>query len=177
VLGALGGAGGDDQALGSLLAGLARREFVFHRAARPPIVLRSRFAMSYLRGPLTRADLGRLVERGLVARPPDVKDRVQEEKAAARAGSRPPPGAGSRRLAGPGRASCRHTRALPGAGAAALATAAAAIRPSPGPRLRRPASRRLPCSSPPAWRSADDAALKLEHRSPYASGFPPATAR
>ena len=83
VLEALSGTGGDTESLGPMLAALAPRHFLLHRAGRPPIAFRSRFAMSYLRGPLTRVELGRLVELGLVARAPEAAASAAAASAAA----------------------------------------------------------------------------------------------
>ena len=53
----------DVRALGDTLAGLGKREFVLHQAGgRAPAVFTSRWAMSYLAGPLTREQL-RLLPR------------------------------------------------------------------------------------------------------------------
>ena len=55
-------AGGVDiEAVSATVSGLAKREFVLRRAGKDaPAVFTSRWAMSYLRGPLTREQLGRL---------------------------------------------------------------------------------------------------------------------
>jgi hypothetical protein len=55
-------AGGIDiDAISSTISGLAKREFVLRRAgADTPTTFTTRWAMSYLRGPLTREQLGRL---------------------------------------------------------------------------------------------------------------------
>ena len=55
-------AGGVDiDALAATISGLAKREFVLQRAgADNPLVFTSRWAMSYLRGPLTREQISRL---------------------------------------------------------------------------------------------------------------------
>lgn len=55
------GAGGDARAIDRLLGATAKRVFLLHDVHRPgPCLLRSRFAMSYLRGPLTRDEVARL---------------------------------------------------------------------------------------------------------------------
>ncbi len=62
---ATGAPNADRASLGRLLAGLERRQFLLHAGwLDRPQVFRSRFAMSYLRGPLTRAELGRLRQAG-----------------------------------------------------------------------------------------------------------------
>ncbi|QYG93052.1 ATP-binding protein [Iamia sp. SCSIO 61187] len=50
--------GVDTAAVGATIAGLEKREFVLRQAGRPdPTLLTSRWAMSYLRGPLTREQI------------------------------------------------------------------------------------------------------------------------
>ncbi len=58
--------GGGDSGVEALLAGLAPRHFVLKQAGRTPVVFRSRFAMSYLRGPLMRSELSLLTAAGLI---------------------------------------------------------------------------------------------------------------
>jgi hypothetical protein len=54
-------AGGDPQAIGAAIGGLAKREFVLHQASSADHpVFTSRWSMSYLRGPLTRDQITRL---------------------------------------------------------------------------------------------------------------------
>ena len=51
----------DVDALGSIISGLAKREFVLHRSGAPvPSVFTTRWTMSYLRGPLTREQIASL---------------------------------------------------------------------------------------------------------------------
>jgi hypothetical protein len=58
----------DIDAVSATVSGLAKREFVLRRAGKDtPTVFTTRWAMSYLRGPLTREQLGRLP--GAPARP------------------------------------------------------------------------------------------------------------
>jgi hypothetical protein len=55
------GGGVDTAAVGGLVAGLEKRRFVLRQPGEPaPIVLETRWALSYLRGPLTKEQLGRL---------------------------------------------------------------------------------------------------------------------
>ncbi len=59
----LQGAGLEGSAIEKLLAGTKKRVFLLHDVHRPrPALLASRWAMSYLRGPLTRAEIGRLMK-------------------------------------------------------------------------------------------------------------------
>jgi hypothetical protein len=51
----------DIEAISTTISGLAKREFVLRRAGKDtPTIFTTRWAMSYLRGPLTRDQLGRL---------------------------------------------------------------------------------------------------------------------
>lgn len=51
----------DAPGLGSVVAGLEKREFVLHQVGRgEPVTVRSRHALCYLRGPLTRVEFARL---------------------------------------------------------------------------------------------------------------------
>jgi DNA helicase HerA-like ATPase len=61
--GGLQGAGLEAAAIEKLLAGTKKRVFLLHDVHRPaPVLLSSRWAMSYLRGPLTRAEISRLMK-------------------------------------------------------------------------------------------------------------------
>jgi hypothetical protein len=61
--GGLQGAGLEPKAVEKLLAGTRKRVFLLHDVHRPgPCLLQSRWAMSYLRGPLTREDISRLMK-------------------------------------------------------------------------------------------------------------------
>lgn len=64
--------GVDTAALGATIAGLERREFVLRQAGRAaPTLLTSRWALSYLRGPLTREQITTLMaDRRPAAAPP-----------------------------------------------------------------------------------------------------------
>ncbi|MGQ0627703.1 MAG: ATP-binding protein [Phycisphaerales bacterium] len=65
------GAGGFDRAAcDALLSGLASRVFLMNNVHdRGPVVFETRWTMSYLRGPITRAELRRLAEGARVAAP------------------------------------------------------------------------------------------------------------
>lgn len=55
------GAGSDRASLASALSGLAKRRFLLHNVhAKQPLLFESRWALSYLRGPLTKEDIKRL---------------------------------------------------------------------------------------------------------------------
>ena len=81
----LTGAGMAPAAVDALLDATGKRVFLLHDVHRPaPVLLESRWAMSYLRGPLTREEIGRLMA-----------DRVRATPAASRpaaAGAPSPPG-------------------------------------------------------------------------------------
>jgi hypothetical protein len=56
------GGGVDVKAIGDTISGLGKREFVLHRSGKDvPEVFTTRWAMSYLRGPLTRDQIGTLM--------------------------------------------------------------------------------------------------------------------
>ncbi|HZL86529.1 MAG TPA: ATP-binding protein [Candidatus Krumholzibacteria bacterium] len=56
-----GGAGLERQDLEKLIAGLEKRVFLLHDVHRPsPVLLRTRWTLSYLRGPMTREEIKRL---------------------------------------------------------------------------------------------------------------------
>ncbi|MGH8931547.1 MAG: ATP-binding protein [Egibacteraceae bacterium] len=57
-----GAAGGiDAAALDPLISGLGQRRFLLHRSGgQPPVVFETRWAMSYLRGPMTREEIARV---------------------------------------------------------------------------------------------------------------------
>lgn len=62
------GAAFDRAATSALLAGLEKRRFLLHDIHRPaPVLFESRWAMSYLKGPLTRAEISRLSPRPVAA--------------------------------------------------------------------------------------------------------------
>lgn len=55
--------GSDMKAIDELISGLGKRQFLLHNTREPePSVFSTRWAMSYLRGPLTREEVGRLTE-------------------------------------------------------------------------------------------------------------------
>ncbi len=59
----LQGSGLEPSAIDALMAGTRKRVFLLHDVHRPaPVLVESRWAMSYLRGPLTREDIGRLMK-------------------------------------------------------------------------------------------------------------------
>ena len=61
--GGLQGAGLEPKAVEKLLTGTKKRVFLLHDVHRPePCLLQSRWAMSYLRGPLTREEIGHLTK-------------------------------------------------------------------------------------------------------------------
>ncbi|HVR71930.1 MAG TPA: helicase HerA-like domain-containing protein [Vicinamibacteria bacterium] len=70
------GAGMEPQALERALDATRKRVFLLHDVHRPaPLLLHSRWVMSYLRGPLTRDEIGRLMSerRGAPAAPPSAR--------------------------------------------------------------------------------------------------------
>jgi hypothetical protein len=77
--GGLQGAGLEPKAVEKLLAGTKKRVFLLHDVHRPgPCLLQSRWAMSYLRGPLTREEISRLTKAkpGAAAAPAAPKAEV-----------------------------------------------------------------------------------------------------
>jgi hypothetical protein len=77
LAGGLQGAGLEPKAMEKLLAGTKKRVFLLHDVHRKaPALLHSRWAMSYLRGPLTREEISRLTEgRPAAAARPAEADR------------------------------------------------------------------------------------------------------
>jgi uncharacterized protein DUF87 len=64
LLGGLQGAGLEPSAVTKLLAGTKKRVFLLHDVHRKaPALLQSRWAMSYLRGPLTREEISRITKQ------------------------------------------------------------------------------------------------------------------
>ena len=62
--------GVDISVLGDTISGLGKRQFVLKRVGSDqPTLTTTRWAMSYLRGPLVRSEISRLAEAGLVATP------------------------------------------------------------------------------------------------------------
>ena len=88
-------AGMEAATLEKLLAATRKRVFLLHDVHRPkPCLLQSRWAMSYLRGPLTRDEISRLMkERKAAASTPGPASSVRERAEAAAAGPPvlPPP--------------------------------------------------------------------------------------
>jgi hypothetical protein len=61
----------DITAIGETISALGKRQFLLKRAGPDePVLTTSRWAMSYLRGPLMRSEISRLAQAGLVATPP-----------------------------------------------------------------------------------------------------------
>jgi hypothetical protein len=81
-------AGMESKALEKLLAATRKRVFLLHDIHRPkPCLLQSRWAMSYLRGPLTRDEISRLMKgRQRAAAAPAAAPAVGERPAAVPAG-------------------------------------------------------------------------------------------
>jgi hypothetical protein len=80
----LQGAGLEPGAVAKLLAGTRKRVFLLHDVHRKaPCLLESRWAMSYLRGPLTREEISRLTKAGP---PTPAAPAAKEAEAAAPAG-------------------------------------------------------------------------------------------
>lgn len=173
VLEALAGGGGDRGALAPQLAALAPRQFLLHRAGRPPVLFRSRFAMSYLRGPLTRVELARLIEAGLVT----------GATAGAAAAAQPGAGRASEAVAEPMQGSGSPVRpSLPpgvserflAPGAEALAAVAAAL-PAIAPAASGDPPLLAPLVAARVTLRFDDARFKLDHGLSFeTAGFPDA---
>ncbi len=93
--GGLQGAGLEASAIEKLLAATKKRVFLLHDVHRKaPALLQSRWAMSYLRGPLTRAEISRLMkEKAVAVAPRDAAARKAPAEAPAAAGPPmlPPP--------------------------------------------------------------------------------------
>ena len=78
----LQGAGLDPKAVEKLLAGTKKRVFLLHDVHRPgPCLLESRWAMSYLRGPLTREEISRLTAATPAAEAARATPKAQAETA------------------------------------------------------------------------------------------------
>ncbi|MDR7423145.1 MAG: DUF87 domain-containing protein [Armatimonadota bacterium] len=91
------------------LSGLGKRVFLLHNVHEAaPLLFETRWAMSYLRGPLTRDQVRRLMEPHLAGGAPSASalPRTAEARGASAAvrADAPPVGVGGERLAGPGRA-------------------------------------------------------------------------
>ena len=77
----------DVSAVDATISGLAKREFVLRRAGKDePDVFTTRWAMSYLRGPMTRDQIGQLTPRAESTPPPATSPRT-----ASTASTPPPP--------------------------------------------------------------------------------------
>ncbi len=88
---AAGSESGFDRArMGEVLAGLGKRMFLMHNVhEREPVVFETRWAMSYLRGPLTRSEIQRLTPKvgtGVPADPGSSAAAAPPESSAARKG-------------------------------------------------------------------------------------------
>jgi uncharacterized protein DUF87/helicase HerA-like protein len=84
------GAGMDAPALDKALDATRKRVFLLHDVHRPrPLLLHSRWALSYLRGPLTRDEIARLMEQRKAA--PAARPREAATGAAAQAPTLPAP--------------------------------------------------------------------------------------
>lgn len=102
------GAGFDRGAMEQTLAGLGKRIFLLHDVHRPePVVFETRWAMSYLRGPLTRSEIKRLagdrpreagapVEPAAETKAPNDRPEPREKSSVAPGSTRPvlPPNVG-----------------------------------------------------------------------------------
>jgi hypothetical protein len=88
------GAGLDKAQIETLLANLSARVFLMRNVHEDaPVLFRSRWALSYLRGPLTLQEIGKLTQSAAPAAPPPVQERVT---ASAPGTARPQPGEGAR---------------------------------------------------------------------------------
>ncbi|MFN8096406.1 MAG: ATP-binding protein, partial [Vicinamibacteria bacterium] len=89
----LSGAGLEPSKVAAFLDATKKRVFLLHDVHRPaPALVQSRFAMSYLRGPLTREEIARLM---------DPVEAAQKAAAPAGAAAAPPPAAGAPVLPAP----------------------------------------------------------------------------
>lgn len=82
--------GVDVKMVGSIIGGLAKREFVLRRAGKDtPEVLTSRWAMSYLRGPMTRDQIAQVTKGATPAAAPDPAPAAAAAAAAPAASAAP----------------------------------------------------------------------------------------
>ena len=80
----------DVGAVGDTISGLAKREFVLRRAGKDqPEVFTTRWAMSYLRGPMTRDQIARLMRGAAPAAAPRGRADAWRRRRRRRAGARP----------------------------------------------------------------------------------------
>ena len=88
-------AGGVDiDQLAATISGLAKREFVLHRAGQPkPALFTSRWTLSYLRGPLTGQQLRALMKHDAPAAPAGAKTPTPDVQTKATAPATAPPAA------------------------------------------------------------------------------------
>ena len=93
----LGGRGFDRAELERILSGLGKRVFLLHNVhEKGPVIFETRWVMSYLRGPLTRQQIGKLMEgrkRAAPAAPQPAAAAVDQARVTAPTAA-PAPGAG-----------------------------------------------------------------------------------
>ncbi len=89
--GAAGGSGFDRGTMEEVLAGLGKRVFLMHNVhEREPVIFHTRWAMSYLRGPLTRQQIKQLMQdRKTAPTEPSAEGQAQAKPAAKAESSRP----------------------------------------------------------------------------------------
>ncbi len=89
--GAAGGSGFDRGTMEEVLAGLGKRVFLMHNVhEREPVIFHTRWAMSYLRGPLTRQQIKQLMQdRKTAPTEPSAEGQAPAKPAAKAQASRP----------------------------------------------------------------------------------------
>ena len=101
--------GSDMKAIDQMISGLGKRQFLLHNTREPePSIFSTRWAMSYLRGPLTREEVSRLTAEDPARQASPASRRPHLRPAEARARRR--------RDAGRARGGCPHSGLLPGPG-------------------------------------------------------------
>ena len=102
----LGGDGLDRAELEKILSGLGKRKFLLHNVhEKGPVVFETRWVMSYLRGPLTRQQIGRLMDgrkQQAPVPPPPPPAAVDESRVAAAPTAPTAPVAAGRPVLAPG---------------------------------------------------------------------------
>jgi hypothetical protein len=89
--GAAAGGGFDRQRMNQILAGLRKRVFLLHNVHEAePVLFETRWAMSYLRGPMTRDEIRRLQQDSSLARPAVVPAATAASPASSSATDVPP---------------------------------------------------------------------------------------